>query len=259
MKIARDAQKACGTEPASIKASPWLSTGKYSTKKSSIESAYNFLSPAEKEKVKNFPAVPEAFRTNVDAQVLLEKLAGIDFNAAISKYSKENSAALTGYCIAYQGLKQRAETHVREPERMKAVFEKNNPSVKFGANTGKTYISESWLVYLPLGQASFADEVVSANYGKGDLKFNKENVVGTPDYVLMKNLADNKGIYSLGLNGTLTVKFTDNALVDVNGPDLFVFEAGEIEPTDLEISKDGNSWIKAVSYTHLDVYKRQGI
>ena len=35
----------------------------------------------------------------------------------------------------------------------------------------------------------------------------------------------------------------DNALTNVNGPDLYIFEIGQIEPTNLEISKDGKTWI----------------
>lgn len=243
IKAAKQSGKTLAGSSAQSSSPVPLSTGKYNTKKSSIESAYNYLTPAEKEKVKNFPAVPEAFRNNVDAQAFLDKLNGIDFNAAIAKYSKEKSAALTGYCIAYQSLRQKAETIVKEGVRLKAAFEKLNPSVQFGANVGKTYVSEASLVYLPLGDASFTDEVIAAKYLSGNIQFPKENVLHTPDYVLMKKLSDNKGIYSLGLNGSLTIKFTDNALVDVNGPDLFVFEAGEIEPTTLEISKDGNHWI----------------
>jgi outer membrane protein OmpA-like peptidoglycan-associated protein len=243
IKQAKQAGKGNKGKPSSDNVPGSTSVGKYSTKKVSIESAYNFLSASEKEKVKNFPAVPEAFRTEVDAQSFLNKLSGIDFNAAITKYSKEKSVALTGYCIAYQGTRQKAETIVKEAARLKAAFEKNNPSVKYGAGIGKTYVSESSLVYLPLGDVSFADEVIEAKYLSGNIQFPKENVLHQPDYVLMKKLADNKGIYSLGLNGSLTIKFTDNALVDVNGPDLFVFEAGEIEPTALEISKDGNTWI----------------
>ena len=46
------------------------------------------------------------------------------------------------------------------------------------------------------------------------------------------------------MGGDLTVQFVDNALTDVNGPDLYIFEIGQIEPTDLEISKDGKKWIK---------------
>jgi outer membrane protein OmpA-like peptidoglycan-associated protein len=244
IKKAKEENKAKGIKPGNNNSAAALTTGKYSTKKITIDNAYNYLTAAEKEKVKNFPSVPEAFRTNLDAQAFLDKLAPINFNETVAKYYKEKSAALTGYCIAYQSTKQRAEAIVKEAASLKAAFEKNNPSVKFGTNVGKTYISESSLVYLPLGETSFADDVVNAKYGTGDLQFKTENVLGRPDYVQMKKLTDNKGIYSLGLNGTLTIKFTDNALVDVNGPDLFVFEAGEIEPTNLEISKDGNNWIK---------------
>ncbi|RYD74838.1 MAG: hypothetical protein EOP53_17540 [Sphingobacteriales bacterium] len=239
---AKLAAKNSGVKPSTGNAGAAVATGKWSTKKSSIESAYNYLTAAEKEKVKNFPPVPEAFRNNVDAQVFLDKLDGIDFNSAISKYSKE-SLALTGYCISYQSVKQKAESIVKESVRLKAAFEKKNPSVKFGNGIGKTYVSETSLVYLPLGDASFADEVIAVKYLSGNIQFPKENVLHTPDYVSMKKLSDSKGIYSLGLNGSLTVKFTNNALVDVNGPDLFVFEAGQIEPTNLEISKDGKNWI----------------
>ena len=50
-------------------------------------------------------------------------------------------------------------------------------------------------------------------------------------------------ICNLGTKGVLTLEFTDNVLVDVNGPDLYIFEMGKIEPTHLEISKDGKTWI----------------
>ncbi|NND15755.1 MAG: OmpA family protein, partial [Eudoraea sp.] len=52
------------------------------------------------------------------------------------------------------------------------------------------------------------------------------------------------GLYSLGLGGNLSIQFVDNALTDVNGPDLYIFEIGQLEPTELEISKDGKQWIK---------------
>jgi OOP family OmpA-OmpF porin len=43
----------------------------------------------------------------------------------------------------------------------------------------------------------------------------------------------------------LTLKFSDNVLVDIEGPDLYVFEIGPaIEPTNLAISKDGQEWIE---------------
>ncbi|MBL0147055.1 MAG: hypothetical protein IPP48_16410 [Chitinophagaceae bacterium] len=213
------------------------------TKKTSIENAYKYLSPAEKEKVKNYPPVPEAFRTSIDAEEFLSSLKGVDINGDVQKFSKEKSVPLTGYCVSYLTTKQKAETIVKDAAKLKAEFIKNNPSINFGAVIGKTYVSENGLVYLPLGDASFADEAPDAKYISGNIQFPKENCIGTPDYVSMNDLKKNKGIYSLGLNGTLTIKFTNNALVDVNGPDLFVFEAGQIEPTNLDISKDGINWI----------------
>jgi outer membrane protein OmpA-like peptidoglycan-associated protein len=220
-----------------------LSNSMSDTKKTTIENAYKYLSPAEKEKVKNYPLVPEAFRTSIDADLFLNSLKGVDVNGDVQKFSKEKSMPLTGFCISYLSTKQKAEMIVKEAKKLEAEFVKNNPSINFGSAIGKTYVSENGLVYLPLGDASFVDEVADAKYISGNIQFPKENCIGTPDYVLMNDLKKNKGIYSLGLNGTLTIKFTDNALVDVNGPDLFVFEAGQIEPTNLDISKDGINWI----------------
>ncbi len=218
-------------------------SSKYSTSKTTIDNAYNFLTAAEKEKVKNYPEVPEAFRTSEDAQAFVTKMKGLDVRADIQQFSKIKSMALVGFCVSYQSIQNKAELIIKEADKLKADFNKANPSINFGATVGKTYISENGLVYLPLGDASFIDEVVEANYKAGNIQFPKENCIGTPDYVLMKKLQDNKGIYSLGTNGTLTIKFVNNALVDVNGPDLYVFEAGEIEPTNLDISKNGIDWI----------------
>ncbi len=48
---------------------------------------------------------------------------------------------------------------------------------------------------------------------------------------------------TLGIKGILTLYFEDNAITDVNGPDIYVFEIGQIEPTNIEISKNGVDWI----------------
>jgi outer membrane protein OmpA-like peptidoglycan-associated protein len=49
--------------------------------------------------------------------------------------------------------------------------------------------------------------------------------------------------YILGCGGSMVWKFADNLVVDVPGPDIFVFEGGLVsEPTKVELSKDGNSW-----------------
>ena len=131
---------------------------------------------------------------------------------------------------------------VRKSKAAKAKFKKLNPDLFYGDDIGVSYVgNRKKTVYLPLGALSFADEVVKVNHPKlmiNDVK----NVMGEPDVV--ETFDDATGIYSLGLGGTLTIRFTDNALVDVNGPDLYLFEIGQLEPTDLEISKDGKSWIK---------------
>ena len=98
-------------------------------------------------------------------------------------------------------------------------------------------------VYLPLGKLSFADKVVKANH---PLLMTQQvkNVIGEPDVIKGFLAEDITGIHSLGLGGSLTIQFTNNALTNVNGPDLYIFEIGQIEPTDLEISKDGENWIR---------------
>ncbi|CAM1373925.1 OmpA family protein [Tenacibaculum xiamenense] len=120
-------------------------------------------------------------------------------------------------------------------------FKKLNPNLYFGAEVGATYFgTRATAVYLPLGKQSFADKVIDCSH--------PENIK-TAHFALGEPDAYEEGInklanaHSLGLNGTLTVKFEDNALVNVNGSDLYIFEMGAIEPTLLEISKDGENWI----------------
>ncbi len=132
----------------------------------------------------------------------------------------------------------------RKATMAKAKFKKRNPDLYFGDVAGQTYVGHmKKAVYLPLGKLSFADKVVKAQHPKL-MTQQVNNVLGEPD-VLQGFLAEDiTGIYSLGLGGSLTVQFVDNALTDVNGPDLYIFEIGQIEPTNLEISKDGKTWIK---------------
>ncbi|WP_179007574.1 OmpA family protein [Winogradskyella forsetii] len=131
---------------------------------------------------------------------------------------------------------------VRKSEAAKRKFKQLNPNLFYGDEVGISYVgNQKKTVYLPLGPLSFADEVITVNHPKL-LTQEVNNVLGEPDVI--ETYDDATGIYSLGLGGTLTVRFTDNALVDVNGPDLYLFEIGQLEPTDLEISKDGKTWIK---------------
>lgn len=98
-------------------------------------------------------------------------------------------------------------------------------------------------VYFPLGNISFADEVVSFKIGNpaaSKKDSDPELGTGVPDY----DAAADANFVTLGCGGTLIYRFVDNALIDVDGPDLYVFEIGPaVESTNLSISKDGKKWI----------------
>lgn len=100
-------------------------------------------------------------------------------------------------------------------------------------------------IHFPQGDLSFADEAVSFEKGNppaGEAFSNPSNLLGPPDY---KGPGDaSPCVLTLGCRGNVIMRFTDNVLVDVPGPDLFVFEVGEDEePTDMQISEDGRKWI----------------
>lgn len=99
-------------------------------------------------------------------------------------------------------------------------------------------------VRLPLGDLSFADEIVSFQKGEpaaAEEHSRPEEVLASPNY----NPSIDDEYLSLGCGGELVVRFTDNALGDVEGPDIFVFEIGPaVESTSLAISKDGKTWIE---------------
>ena len=65
--------------------------------------------------------------------------------------------------------------------------------------------------------------------------------LGIPDY----DESEDKNYVTLGCGGVLTLRFVDNGLIDIPGPDLYVFEIGpDVEPTNLAISEDGATWIE---------------
>jgi len=104
---------------------------------------------------------------------------------------------------------------------------------------------ERGVVVLPQGDRSFADVVIDYSPGTGTIlprASNPQKALHAPDF--SGNVADGSFV-SLGCDGTLTLQFTDNALVDVEGPDLYVFEVGpRVEGMMLAISEDGESWIE---------------
>lgn len=97
-------------------------------------------------------------------------------------------------------------------------------------------------VYLPLGDISFADEVISFKRGKPRAipsASDSSRAIGVSDFT-----GTDEGFLTLGCKGSLVVHFIDNALVNIKGPDLYIFEVGKyIETTELAISKDGKQWL----------------
>jgi outer membrane protein OmpA-like peptidoglycan-associated protein len=99
-------------------------------------------------------------------------------------------------------------------------------------------------VFFPLGDASFADLVAAYNKGNPspiDRVADPAEALGPPDH----SDEDYVGYLTLGCAGELVLSFDDNALVDVAGPDLYVFEIGpDTEPTGLAVSSDGRAWTR---------------
>ena len=125
-------------------------------------------------------------------------------------------------------------------------------------NERSKYYSDSHgsKILFPQGDISFADEVIVYKVGSpAPLKAkhrNASNALSIPDY----QHRTGEGYLSLGCGGVLVVKFNDNALTDIQGPDLHVFEVGTaIEPTQLEISPDNKRWIMVgeISGGHADI------
>ena len=93
---------------------------------------------------------------------------------------------------------------------------------------------------LPLGELSFADEVVLFAEGSPAARSKARNF---PSFALGSPSRKQPSL-TLGCGGVLVVRFTDNALVDVAGDDLYVYEIGpNVEATQVDISKDGHTWI----------------
>jgi Mg-chelatase subunit ChlD len=104
-------------------------------------------------------------------------------------------------------------------------------------------------VCFPMGDISFADKVVSFSPGKPTPHPNygdPAESLGPPNFnpATALSLKVKQKSTSLGCGGTIVLQFTNNALVDRAGADLYVFEiGGDVEPTRLWISKDGQTWI----------------
>ncbi len=100
-----------------------------------------------------------------------------------------------------------------------------------------------------MGEQAFADNVTDYNnQGDADLKFTDvEDALGPPDHEDAHG--EGGGHYlTLGCGGSAVFHFIDNVLVDQDGPDLFVFEQGWNEPTQVAIRANG-SWYEVGKIT----------
>ncbi len=102
-------------------------------------------------------------------------------------------------------------------------------------------------LYFPVGDASFADAVVSytPSLSGGTTPIaglsNPANALGVPNYVGNLEPVGNDGVVSLGHGGRLVVQFTDNYLTASGDSkaDLYISEVGDSENVLVEVSVDG--------------------
>jgi OOP family OmpA-OmpF porin len=99
-------------------------------------------------------------------------------------------------------------------------------------------------VVFPSGDLSWADAVGSFTPGDPAASRSRDPnaALGAPDYQGTDDAADEATYVSIGHGGELVLEFTDNVLVDGEGPDLAIFEIGpEVEPMVVAISEDGQN------------------
>lgn len=121
-------------------------------------------------------------------------------------------------------------------------------------------------IEFPAGAVSFADRVISYQTGTGGVGNgydNPGNALGTPDYLL----APGNTYVSLGSGGSLVLKFTDNSLTTsgTSAADLWIFEIGGFEATEVFISRNGSNWIDVGATTNamrgidIDAFASSGV
>lgn len=100
-------------------------------------------------------------------------------------------------------------------------------------------------VTLPMGDLSFADAAVSFEMGEPEPiapSRDPGSALGPPDW---EDLDAPENWLTLGCGGHVVLRFDDNALIDIEGTDLYIFEIGpDAEDTFLAISEDGTDWIE---------------
>lgn len=104
-------------------------------------------------------------------------------------------------------------------------------------------------IYFAAGQEAFADEAVEYKVGKKKpphLWESPDAALGIPNFKDHEGdrLARKPSFAALGGGGSITLRFTDNAIVDLPGGDIYIFEPLEnSSPVKVEVSRDGKYWI----------------
>jgi OOP family OmpA-OmpF porin len=186
-------------------------------------------------------------KTFINSETSANAVLKTELPSEINSYLKNSEASnhfinLTKTNLSQQ--KRNADRFLRKSQQARDEFYQMNPGwYGEGQSVGDTYTdSRMTYIYLPLGDLSFADRVISHELGDPP-GGNSDGALGVPDMPNVNFPNGDTRICNLGIRGVLTLEFTDNAIANVNGPDLYVFEMGAIEPTNLEISKNGVDWI----------------
>jgi len=99
------------------------------------------------------------------------------------------------------------------------------------------------MIRFEVGEKAFADTVTSFTPGDPMSKQTAKDgtlALGLPNYERGRGI---ETAITLGCGGVLELQFTDNVLIDRQGPDLHVFEVGpDVEPTFVSVSTDGSEW-----------------
>lgn len=204
--------------------------------------AYYGISEEELSLLEQFPKLLEKLPSEKAAIALGE----YQIPKAMKTYLSSGKASSNFKTIVEKALQQKeqlSDQFLAAARKARKQFYKKNPNwIQNDESTDNTYIDErGHFVFLPLGDVSFADAIVSQKLGTAGA--NAEGILGPPDMSTKRFHEVDEKICNLGRKGQITLAFTDNSLANVNGPDLYVFEMGAIEPTNLEISKDGSQWI----------------
>ena len=115
-----------------------------------------------------------------------------------------------------------------------------------GTPSREIHDAHGHVVARPTELSAFADEVIAYEPGvPGPIPEGEDPkaALGPPDYLVDR--WDKPHAVTLGNGGSITLGFSHGALVDVEGPDLFIFEIGPgVEAMSVEISADGKTWVR---------------